>query len=51
LRRVAAEARVTIGWRLYADALSGPAGPAPDYEAMFRHNVGLLVPAMRGGAA
>jgi zinc/manganese transport system substrate-binding protein len=51
LRRVAAEARVTIGGRLYADALSGPAGPAPDYEAMFRHNVGLLVPAMRGGAA
>jgi zinc/manganese transport system substrate-binding protein len=51
LRRVATEAGVTIGGRLYADALSGPNGPAPDYEAMFRHNVGLLVPAMRGGAA
>jgi zinc/manganese transport system substrate-binding protein len=51
LRRVATEAGVTIGGRLYADALSGPTGPAPDYEAMFRHNVGLLVPAMRGGAA
>ena len=25
-----------------------PAGPAPGYEAMFRHNVGLMVPAMRG---
>jgi zinc/manganese transport system substrate-binding protein len=51
LRRVAAEAGVTVGGRLYADALSGPGGPAPDYEAMFRHNVGLMVPAMRGGAA
>nr|WP_232478922.1 zinc ABC transporter substrate-binding protein [Roseomonas rosulenta] len=51
LRRIAAEAAVTVGGRLFADALSGPGGPAPDYEAMFRHNVGLLVPAMRGGAA
>lgn len=48
LRRLAAEAGVAIGGRLYADALSAPTGPAPDYEAMFRHNVGLLVPAMRG---
>jgi len=48
LRRVAAEAGVTIIGRLYADALSPPGGPAPTYEAMFRHNVGLLVPAMRG---
>ena len=48
LRRLAAEAGVAIGGRLYADALSAPGGPAPDYEAMFRHNVGLLVPAMRG---
>jgi len=50
LRRIAAEAGVTIGGRLYADALSAPDGPAPSYEAMFRHNVGLLVPAMRGPA-
>lgn len=50
LRRVAAEAGVAIGGRLYADALSPPDGPAPTYEAMFRHNTGLLVPAMRGAA-
>ena len=50
LRRVAAEAGVPVGGRLYADALSAPGGPAPDYEEMLRHNVGLLVPAMRGGA-
>ncbi|HWT09223.1 MAG TPA: zinc ABC transporter substrate-binding protein [Roseomonas sp.] len=51
IRRVAAESGVQLGGRLYVDALSGPTGPAPTYEAMFRHNVGLLVPAMRGGAA
>ena len=50
LRRVAQEAGVPVGGRLHADALSAPDGPAPDYEAMFRHNVGLLVPAMRGHA-
>ena len=48
LQRLAAEAGVTVQGRLYADALSPPDGPAPDYEAMFRHNVGLLVPAMAG---
>ncbi|MCB4823589.1 metal ABC transporter solute-binding protein, Zn/Mn family [Roseicella aerolata] len=50
LRRLAEEAGVRVSGRLYADALSPPDGPAPNYEAMFRHNVGLLVPAMRGNA-
>jgi len=48
LERLAREAGVRVRGRLYADALSEPSGPAPTYEAMFRHNVGLLVPAMRG---
>lgn len=51
LRQVAAEAGGQVGGRLYADALSAPGGPAADYEAMFRHNVGLMVPAMRGARA
>lgn len=51
LERLAREAGVTVRGRLYADALSEPGGPAASYEAMFRHNVGQLVPAMRGGAA
>ncbi|MEO3474337.1 metal ABC transporter substrate-binding protein [Roseomonas sp. CAU 1739] len=51
LRRIAAEIGVPVGGRLYADALSAPGGPAATYEAMFRHNIGLLVPAMRAGAA
>jgi zinc/manganese transport system substrate-binding protein len=48
LSQLAREAGVKIGGRLYADALSPPDGPAPSYEAMFRHNLSLLVPAMRG---
>jgi zinc/manganese transport system substrate-binding protein len=50
LERLAREAGVHVSGRLYADALSGPDGPAPSYEAMFRHNVTLLVRAMRGAA-
>jgi len=48
LRRLADEAGVRIQGRLYADALSGPNGPAETYELMVRHNVGLMVPAMVG---
>ncbi|UPY36081.1 zinc ABC transporter substrate-binding protein [Sediminicoccus sp. KRV36] len=48
LRRLADEAGVRVRGRLYADALSGPDGPAASYEAMMRHNVGLMVSAMQG---
>ena len=48
LRRLAAEAGVTVLGRLYAETLSAPTGPARSYEAMMRHNVGLMVPAMLG---
>ncbi len=48
LQRLATETGVRVRGRLYSDTLSPPARPAPTYEAMFRHNVGLLVPAMRG---
>jgi zinc/manganese transport system substrate-binding protein len=48
LERLAQEAGVRVRGRLYADALSAPEGPAPSYEAMFRHTISLLVPAMRG---
>ncbi len=51
LERLAREAGVSVQGKLYADALSEPAGPAGSYEAMFRHNVGVLVPAMRGQRA
>ncbi|WP_372623197.1 metal ABC transporter solute-binding protein, Zn/Mn family [Falsiroseomonas sp.] len=51
LERLAREAGVRVRGRLFADALSEPGGPAPTYEAMFRHNISLLVPAMRGEGA
>lgn len=50
LTRLAQEAGVRVGGRLYADALSGPDGPAPNFEAMVRHNVTLMVAAMRGSS-
>ena len=48
LRRLAEEAGVRVRGRLYADALSAPDGPAATYEAMMRHNTGLMVAAMAG---
>ncbi|SDB71147.1 zinc/manganese transport system substrate-binding protein [Belnapia rosea] len=51
MERLARDAGVTVRGRLYADTLSPPGGPAPSYEAMMRHNLGLLVPAMLGATA
>jgi zinc/manganese transport system substrate-binding protein len=48
VQRIADETGVKLGGELYADALSEPDGPAPSYLDMFRHNVGLLIPAMEG---
>jgi zinc/manganese transport system substrate-binding protein len=48
VQQIADETGVTLGGELYADALSAPDGPAPTYLDMFRHNVGLLIPAMEG---
>ena len=44
---VAQESGVRMGGELYADALSGPDGPAPDYLAMVRCNVQRLLAAMQ----
>lgn len=51
LQRIAQETGLRVRGRLFADALSAESGPAPTYEAMFRHNLSLIVPAMRGDAA
>lgn len=51
LQRLAREAGVTVRGRLFSDALSEPGGPAATYEAMFRNNIGLMVPAMLGGVS
>jgi zinc/manganese transport system substrate-binding protein len=46
LDQIARETGAKIGGTLYSDALSGPAGPAPNYLDMFRHNVGTLTAAL-----
>lgn len=44
---VAQEASVRVGGALYADALSGPEGPAADYLSLIRHNAEQLLAALR----
>lgn len=49
IERIARDAGVAPRGRLYADTLSAADGPAPTYEAMVRHNLDLMIPAMLGG--
>ena len=46
VEQIARESGAVVGPRLYSDALSGPGGPAPTYEAMMRHNVTALIAGM-----
>lgn len=46
IEQIARETGVKVGGKLYSDALSTKAGPAPTYVAMMRHNVKLLTAAM-----
>ena len=48
IQQIASETGVKMGGELYADALSEPDQGAPTYLEMFRHNIGLLIPAMEG---
>lgn len=48
VEQIADETGVTVGGELYADALSEPDQGAGTYLDMFKHNIGLLVPAMTG---
>jgi zinc/manganese transport system substrate-binding protein len=47
LRRIAAETGARIGGTLFADALTGPTGPAPTYLDMMRHNLHEIVDALK----
>lgn len=47
IERVARETGVRPGGTLYADALSPPDGPAPDYASLMRHNTRTLLAALR----
>ena len=48
VEQIARETGVKLGGELYADALSTKDEGAGTYLDMFRHNVALLVPAMKG---
>jgi zinc/manganese transport system substrate-binding protein len=49
IEQIARETGVKIGGKLYSDALSTKAGPAPTYIALMRHNAKLLTAAMARG--
>lgn len=51
VRRIADEARATVGGTLYSDALSAPEGPAGTYLAMVRHNVESIARAIQAAPA
>jgi len=48
VQQIAAETGAKLGGSLYSDALSEPGQGAATYLEMFRHNIGLLVPALEG---
>jgi len=48
IQQIASETGIKVGGELFADALSFPGRGAGSYLEMFRHNIGLLVPAMKG---
>jgi len=50
IQRIADETGAKLGGALFSDALSAADGPAASYLTMMRHNLTLLVAAMRGGA-
>jgi len=47
IRQLESDAGAHVGGTLYSDAISAPDEPAPNYIAMFRHNVTELVAAMQ----
>jgi zinc/manganese transport system substrate-binding protein len=48
VQQIADETGLTIGGRLFSDALSERGGPATSYLAMFEHNLDTLLTALQG---
>lgn len=46
VRQISVEIGITIGGRLFSDALSERGGPAKSYLAMYRHNLAALLDAL-----
>jgi zinc/manganese transport system substrate-binding protein len=47
LEQISRDAGTEVGGKLYADALSGPQGVAPDYLHLMRYNVGQMLDGLR----
>lgn len=48
VKQIARETGLSVGGRLFSDALSAKGGPAPNYFSMFEHNLGLILASLRG---
>ncbi len=46
VEQISRETGIKVGGRIYSDALSERGGPATSYEAMFQHNLGVLIEAL-----
>lgn len=51
IQQISDETGITIGGRLFSDALSERGGPATSYLSMFEHNLGTLMNALVGDTA
>ena len=50
VEQISRETGLKIGGRLFSDALSEKGGPATSYVAMFEHNLGTLIAALKPGS-
>lgn len=48
VEQIARETGLSVGGRLFSDALSAEGGPAANYFSMFKHNLGVIVAALKG---
>ena len=48
VEQISRETGLRIGGRLFSDALSEKGGPATSYLAMFEHNLGVILTALKG---
>ena len=51
INQISRETGIAVGGRLYSDALSTRGEPATSYEALFRHNLGVILDALEQSAA
>ena len=48
VKQIARETGLSVGGRLFSDALSAKDGPATSYYSMFEHNLSVILAALKG---